>query len=120
LATRYATELVQFIGSDAQLSIWRRYDTVSSHNLLHLEAELQLLEFKIQELDREDFKSNEESTRDERSYIDDAGRCWEVLVKQAETGNKSAEKRQALDTKLKASLKEYSRLKDQVWPRKCH
>ena len=72
-------ELAEFIESDAQLSIWRRYDTLAARNLLYLEAELQLIQFKLQKLDREDLKIIRNSTGDVKASTDAAGRCWEVF-----------------------------------------
>lgn len=100
-------ELARFIGSDPQLSIWRRYDILAARNLLHLEAELQLLQFKISEMDIEDVKILKHTTGGERAKLDAAGRCWEVFLQQAENGGERAVKRTALNSRLKVALEEY-------------
>jgi|SRR5688572_11872899 hypothetical protein len=72
------SELSEFVGSDAQLSIYRRYDRVGARNLLYLEAEIQLLEFRLRRLDEADLSNLQHA--EDRATIDDRERCWEIFL----------------------------------------
>ena len=50
----------QFIATDGDAAIYRRYKQLSARNLLYLQSELFELEEKLQQLDREDAKDIKE------------------------------------------------------------
>lgn len=63
-----------YISSDETLSIYRRFGTLASRNLVYLQAELQHLELKLKELDDSDIEllSREVAGSGHESVLDSA------------------------------------------------
>jgi hypothetical protein len=77
----------QFIGSDDSLSIYRKFAVLGARNLLYLQAELQLLDINLQELDAEDKRTIANSCEHSEKVMVEAGaRSWEDLKEQASAG----------------------------------
>lgn len=96
--------LAAFITSDPDHStaIYRRFDRLSARNLLYLQAELSTLEKKQDELDKQDFNSDEIDVKDK-------ARSWETLLAKAEDGNDDdAVERVKLAKAIREKIKEYS------------
>src|ERR1700692_260382 len=76
-----------FIASDHSLSIYRKFAVLGARNLLYLQAELQLLEINLQELDVEDKQTIATSSNDlEKIKVEKGARSWEELKEQADEG----------------------------------
>ena len=95
--------LAAFIASDRDKStaIYRRFDRLSSRNLLYLQSELVELEALQDKYDADDRKlATEEKT---------STRNWEVFKNRAkEPGNVREKERMELMLEIRAKLKEYS------------
>jgi len=100
-------DFAEFIASDAPLSIYRRYDSLAARNLLYLEAEIQLLEFQLRDIDQVDFHTVNNGPEVEKAETDAAARCWEELIKQAANGQERAARRLNLINKLRDLMKQY-------------
>ncbi|KAI9729569.1 MAG: hypothetical protein M1834_006765 [Cirrosporium novae-zelandiae] len=88
-----------FIASDVELSIFRRFDRLNARNLLYLQSELLEADNRLTELDEED---NDHQTDD----ILPSAKCWETLV--ARAGEFPAEgERMDLIQKTRRLMKEY-------------
>jgi hypothetical protein len=98
----------QFIGSDDSLSIYRKFAVLGARNLLYLQAELQLLEINLQELDAEDKRTIATSSENSEKVMVEAGaRSWEDLKEQASAGiGRQAEKLRII-LKIRTLMKEY-------------
>ena len=67
--------LAQFIASDADAAIYRKFGHLSARNLLHFQSELHGLEEQLQQFDREDTKdihdNNAQKVAGEWDYFND-------------------------------------------------
>lgn len=96
--------LAAFIASDPDHStaIYRRFDRLSARNLLYLQTELAVLEKKQDELDKQDFHSDDLDVKEKASD-------WELLIERAESGSDDeAQKRFAVARAIREKIKEYS------------
>ncbi len=70
----------QFIASDFSLSIYRKFAALGARNILYLQAELQLLEIQLKELDDTDKRTigwSDDTT--EKLKAEAAARSWEDI-----------------------------------------
>ncbi|KAH7342604.1 hypothetical protein BKA65DRAFT_478476 [Rhexocercosporidium sp. MPI-PUGE-AT-0058] len=73
-------DFAAYIGSDRDLALFRRFDTLGARNLLYLQAELLALEEQLQEYDEEDrIFVEKNSTREAEGQLMPNGPAWEVL-----------------------------------------
>jgi hypothetical protein len=97
-----------FIASDYSLSIYRKFATLGARNLLYLQAELQLLDIQLEELDNRDKRiiasSNEMS---EQLKTEAAARSWEDLKQQANAGDKKQAGKLRMIYRIKKLMREY-------------
>ena len=96
----YST-FADFIATDDELPIFRRFDRLNARNLLYLQSELIALEAQLQALDYEDI---EDGSMD----VMLSAKCWETLSLRAEEHPREAE-RMELIIKIRTVIKEYSR-----------
>lgn len=89
-----------FVASDSDLSIFRRFDCLNAKNLLYLQSELLSLEDQIDQLDEEDLAENTLDTML-------TARCWEVLASRAKDSPREAE-RMKLIKDTRETLERYS------------
>jgi len=61
-----------FIASDPELSVFKRFDRLSSRNLLYLQSELLDLQAQLQDFDEEDYNG-----KDGEMLL--SAKCWETL-----------------------------------------
>jgi hypothetical protein len=66
-----------YIASDDSLSVYRRFGSLGSRNILYMQAELQFLEQQLEELDDADRELVQGNAGDEKKSVDDAARAWE-------------------------------------------
>ncbi len=87
-------EFSNFIASDHSLSIYRKFAVLGARNLLYLQAELQYMELKLKQFDREEKRRMIKlGNIDKQRSLDAATRSWEDMEKQAQQGDtKQAEK----------------------------
>lgn len=85
---------------DKETSIYRQFSELAAKNLLYLQAELLVLENKLELLDRNDAKSD-------NMDLVDAIMTWETLERQYNTGSEEARVRMDLVNKIRAKIKEY-------------
>ncbi|KAH8724360.1 hypothetical protein GQ44DRAFT_655147 [Phaeosphaeriaceae sp. PMI808] len=101
---RYArgyASFAEFVASDPELAIYRRFQHLSARNILYLQSELVEAENQLAEFDKED--------REQNSVNFDAilgTRCWISLQSEA-TRSDRAEKRRNLIQKIRPLMKEY-------------
>lgn len=96
----YST-FADFIATDDELPIFRRFDRLNARNLLYLQGELIALEAQLQTLDGEDAK-------DGSMDVMLSAKCWETLSLRAEEHPHEIE-RMELIKKIRTVIKEYSR-----------
>ena len=98
--TGYAA-LAAFIASDPDHStaIYRRFDELSSRNLLYLQSELAELKARQDAFDREDFRGDLEDKRRANN--------WKVLKERADSRDAKAMERMELIHDIRLKLKEY-------------
>ena len=103
-------DFAEFIASDAELSIFRQFNSSASRNLLYLEAELQLLQFELQEVDKADQELlNSVDESDGKTKTEEAVRAWECFKQQAETDPRQKKKLEMI-MRLRKLTKEYGTL----------
>ena len=90
----------EFIASDEELFVFRRFDRLNARNLLYLQSELIWLEAQLQEMD-DDETSN--ATMDVKL----TAKCWETLSMNAEEYPGDAARMQLI-LKIRKVAKEYS------------
>ena len=88
----------QFIATDSDAAIYRKYGHLSARNLLYLQSELHELEAQLQQLDIEDAKdiSNEVAQK--------VAREW---VHYDDPNNKAACQHKVLQEKIRLKVREY-------------
>lgn len=96
----YST-FADFIATDDELPIFRRFDRLNARNLLYLQSELIALEARLQTLDGEDDK-------DGSMDVMLSAKCWETLLLRAEEHPHEIE-RMELIRKIRIVIKEYSK-----------
>ncbi|KAH8777289.1 hypothetical protein BGZ57DRAFT_891090 [Hyaloscypha finlandica] len=97
-----------FIASDHSLSIYRKFAVLGARNLLYLQAELQLLEINLQELDIEDKRTIATSSNDlEKIKVEKGARSWEELKEQAEEGNEKQAGKLRIIYRIRKLMQEY-------------
>ena len=89
-----------FIATDDELFIFRRFDRLNARNLLYLQSELIALETQLSKYDSEDIE-------DGRKDVILSARCWETLALRAEEHPREAE-RMELIRKIRKITKKYS------------
>ena len=103
-------DFAEFIASDAELSIFRQFRSLSARNLLYLEAELQLLQFEFQEIDKTDQELLSAATESERkNKVEEAVRAWECSKQQAKSDDRQRDKL-AMIMNLRTLMKDYGTL----------
>jgi hypothetical protein len=102
------SDFSQFIASDDDLSIYRRFGSLGARNILYLQAELQLLEQRLQELDEADYDVVlRHSDEDEKKEVDLAARAWECFEHQSKGGTKRQKLKMKLVLRIREVMKEY-------------
>ncbi|MCJ1388660.1 hypothetical protein MMC18_001509 [Xylographa bjoerkii] len=80
------TDFAQYIASDEELSIYRRFGSLGARNILYLQAELQVLEAELQRLDDEDKTLGQSNSGGTKKQTDFAARAWESFQQQSPYG----------------------------------
>ncbi|KAL9086350.1 MAG: hypothetical protein Q9165_007136 [Trypethelium subeluteriae] len=88
----------EFIASDREAAIYRKYEGLSARNLLYQQSELRDLERQAQELDKADAKNINNGAAQR------AARYWKHF---SEDENEIAQKRRRLYEKIRVKLREY-------------
>lgn len=88
-----------FIASDAELSVFKRFDGLSSRNLLYLQSELLDLQAQLHEFDIEDY--NEKT-----GEVLLSAKCWETFAARAEEHPRENERMEVI-RKIRPLMKEY-------------
>lgn len=100
-------DFAEFIASDYSLSLYRKFDVLSARNLLYLQAELQLLELQLHELDHTDQETIASSTAQGPTETEIAARSWDDLKRQANEGNEKQIGRLRIIYKIRKLMREY-------------
>lgn len=104
------SDFSHYIASDEKLFIFRRFGSLSARNILYLQAELQLLEQQLQELDEQDYNIIRQLREgDEKTFVDSAARNWESFKGQA-SGVERQKTKMDLIMRLRTLMKEYGQL----------
>ena len=99
-----------FIASDYSLSIYRKFATLGARNLLYLQAELQLLERRLHDLDEADQLVIELSdVAEEKQKVERGARSWEDLERQAEDGDEQQAEKLKIIYKIRKLMQEYGK-----------
>ncbi|KAH0534091.1 hypothetical protein FGG08_007310 [Glutinoglossum americanum] len=102
------SDFSQFIASDDDLSIYRRFGSLGARNILYLQAELQLLEQNLQKLDEADHDVvMRHSDEDEKKEVDLAARAWECFEYQSKKGTERQMLKMKLILRIREVMKEY-------------
>lgn len=96
----------EFLASDPDLQIYRRFDRLSSRNIAYFQSELAALEAEIQQLDAEDRKEAESKPH---GWLDKnlSSRCWESQQSNSKEGIETDVRRVQLMEKLRVLMAEY-------------
>lgn len=95
------SRFAEFIATDDELPIFRRFDRLNARNLLYLQSELIVLESQFQALDYNDIE-------DGNMNVMQSAKCWETLQLRAEEHPHEMD-RMELIRKIRAVIREYSR-----------
>ena len=93
------SSFADFIASDPELSVYRRFDRLSARNLLYLQSELLELQAKLAGLDEEDYG-------EKNGDVILSAKCWEIFASRAEEHAREGERMETI-RKIRALLKEY-------------
>jgi hypothetical protein len=99
-----------YIASDDSLSVYRRFGSLGSRNILYMQAELQFLEQQLEELDDADRELVQGNAGDEKKSVDDAARAWESFTYQDENGNERQRKKMKLILRIREVMRNYGEL----------
>lgn len=88
-----------FIASDTELSLFRRFDRLSSRNLLYLQSEIFDLQTQLEGFDQEDY--NEKS-----GDVILSAKCWETFAARAEEHPRENERMETI-RRIRVAMKEY-------------
>ena len=88
-----------FIASDPELSVFRRFDSLSSRNLLYLQSELLDLQAQIAEFDQEDYN-------EKNGNVILSAKCWETFAVRAEEHPRENERMETI-RRIRVVMKEY-------------
>lgn len=91
----------EFIATDDELPIFRRFDRLNARNLLYLQSELIALEAQLRALDYDDAK-------DGSMDVMQSAKCWETLLLRAGEQPRETEKMELIK-KIRVVIREYSR-----------
>ena len=100
----------QFIASDSDAAIYRKYARLSARNLLYLQSELHELQERLQDLDREDAK--DEHNQDAQKVA----RNWKYY---SDPLNATACQHRGLQGDIRMKIKEYRTSFVPMTRRKC-
>lgn len=96
----------EFIASDDELSVFRRFKVLGARNLLYLQSSMIELEARLKELDMQD-------TRDMNMDILLSTTCWETFSAKACEASREAERMEVIK-QIKNATDEYCRSHDLV------
>src|SRR5450432_1649473 len=102
-------EFSEFIATDGELSIYRRFGSLGARNILYLQAELQVLESQLKALDDDDhsvvlLSSGKDC---EKKAVDDAARAWESFESQVRARDQRQCRKMEIIIKIRILMKEY-------------
>lgn len=97
-----------FIATDADAAIYRKYERLSARNLLYLQSALHELEGKLEELDAEDVKERESHDREAQKRA----RLWPHY---ARGDNERARRHRQLQEEIEFKLKAYRKCACKCW-----
>lgn len=95
-------EVAEWIASDSDHEefIFRKFNEISSRNLLYLQCEVLYLESELQDLDQKVSRSGDMTLKD-------MARTWEELVKHGGSGREEAKLQMRLIMKLREKIESY-------------
>ena len=96
----------EFIASDEELLVFRRFDRLNARNLLYLQSELVALEARLKEFDDEDIA-------DGSMDVMLSAKCWETFETRALENPREAE-RMELIRKIQKATNRYSNFEDRA------
>lgn len=102
-------DFAEFIASDHSLSVYRKFAVLGARNLLHLQAELQLLELQLHNLDLADQETIASSAAQDPTETEIAARSWDDLKMQANKGDEKQIGRLRIIYKIRKLMKEYGK-----------
>ena len=91
-------EFAEFVASDRDAAIYRKFERLSARNLLYQQSELHDLERQLEEIDREDAEDIENEAA-QKSSVD-----WQYFVNDT---SEQAHRHRTLQATIKLKLKEY-------------
>ena len=102
-------ELSEFIASDNDFLVFRKFGALSARNLLYLQAEVQVLEGQLKRMDEEDrIRMVDAENIAEKMQVDRAARDWEYLTRAAhEKENGRQAKKMEIIIGMRQAMKQY-------------
>ena len=88
-----------FIASDPELSVFRRFDGLSSRNLLYLQSELLDLQVRLADFDQEDLN-------EKNGDVILSAKCWETFAVRSEEHPRENERMETI-RRIRVVMKEY-------------
>ena len=105
-------ELAEFIASDNDFLLFRKFGALGARNLLYLQAEVQVLEAQLKRMDEDDrIRMINAKDIGEKMQVDRAARDWEYMTRTAhEDENGREAKKLKVTVKIRRVMKEYRML----------
>lgn len=104
-------ELAELIASDNDFLLFRKFGALGARNLLYLQAEVQVLEAQLKQLDEDD-RIDIINAQDvsEKMKIDRFSRDWEYMIRNAQDENGRQAKKLKLILQIRQAMKDYRML----------
>ncbi|KAL9107640.1 MAG: hypothetical protein Q9187_008398 [Circinaria calcarea] len=104
------SNFAEFIASDDDLSIYRRFRSLSARNLLYLQAELQVLEAQLRDLDEKGkAEIDNGGNLGDKIELLQVARDWESFVRKADHEDERQMKKMKMVIEIRRVMKEYQK-----------
>ncbi len=104
-------ELAEFIASDDDFLLFRRFGALGARNLLYLQAEVQVLEAQLKQLDEDDrIDTMNASNISEKTKVERFARDWEFMIHNPRDENERQAKKLNLINSIRKAMKDYRML----------
>jgi hypothetical protein len=104
-------ELAEFIASDNDFLLFRKFSALGARNLLYLQAEVQVLEAQLTQLDEDD-RIDIINAQDvsEKIKVDRFARDWDFMIRNAQDESGRQAKKLKIILQIRQAMKDYRML----------
>jgi len=104
-------ELAEFIASDNDFLLFRKFSALGARNLLYLQAEVQVLEAQLKQLDEDDrIEIINAQDVSEKIKVDRFARDWEFMIRNAQDESGRQAKKMKIILQIRQVMKDYRTL----------